>query len=58
MNSSRFARRAALAAGLATAALLLRVSLAAYPEGPFTGIVAYAAGVATKIGAQAAARRL
>ena len=44
MNDIRISRRAALAAGLVATVLPLRRALAAYPEGPITWIVAYAAG--------------
>ena len=40
----RFSRRAALAAGVAAAALPLRSAWAGFPERPITWIVAYAAG--------------
>src|SRR3954469_16640174 len=47
MNAFRLSRRAALAAGLATAGLPLRRALAAYPDKPIKWIVAYAAGGGT-----------
>jgi tripartite-type tricarboxylate transporter receptor subunit TctC len=47
MNDIRISRRTALAAALAAAVLPLRTALAAYPEGPVTWIVAYAAGGGT-----------
>src|SRR5688500_797476 len=47
MTEIRVARRAALSLGVAAAALPLRRSLGAYPEGPITWIVAYAAGGGT-----------
>jgi tripartite-type tricarboxylate transporter receptor subunit TctC len=47
MNDIRFSRRAALAMSLAATALPLRGARAAYPDGPVTWIVAYAAGGGT-----------
>ena len=48
MNDIRLSRRAGLAAGLVAAtALPFRPARAAYPEGPVTWIVAYAAGGGT-----------
>jgi tripartite-type tricarboxylate transporter receptor subunit TctC len=48
MGNIRISRRAALVTGLvATTALPLRAALAAYPDGPITWIVAYAAGGGT-----------
>lgn len=44
MSAIRLSRRATLAAGLAATVFPLRGALAAYPEGPITWIVAYAAG--------------
>ena len=47
MNAIRLSRRAALSAALAATALPLRAAFAAYPDGPVTWIVAYAAGGGT-----------
>src|SRR5687767_14904640 len=47
MNDFCLSRRAALAMSLAATALPLRAARAAYPDGPVTWIVAYAAGGGT-----------